>query len=359
MKIELVGSKAQSSTLNYLALEIAAVLGFALLLFPVQPLRAQAGASGYHVVKTIPIGGDGGWDYCLVDSDARRIYITHATHVVVLDADSNAVVGDIPDTPGAHGIALAPDLGRCFISNGRGNSVTIFDMKTLKTISTVPIEGKNPDAIYYDAASKRVFTFNGGSANATAINAADATIAGNFPVGGRPEFAAGAGDGRIFLNIEDKSELLQIDAQKLTVIHRWPVAPCKEPSGLAMDSQNNRLFAVCGNEMMAVVNAQSGKVIATPKIGEDPDAAGFDPQTQLAFSSNGGSGTLSVIHEDSPDKYSFIENVPTKKYARTMAIDFKTHNIYLPIAEFEATTPKGERRPPMKANSFGLLLVGK
>jgi DNA-binding beta-propeller fold protein YncE len=359
MKFELEESKAQSSKRNCLILQIAAALGWVMLLVAFQPLRARVGPSGYHLVKTIPIGGDGGWDYCVVDSDARRIYVSHSTHVVVLDADSNAVVGDIPDTPGVHGIALAPDLGRGFISNGRGNSVTIFDLKTLKPISTVPIEGKNPDAIYYDAASKRVFTFNGGSANATVLNATDGTVVGNFPVGGRPEFAAGAGDGRIFLNIEDKSELVQIDAQKLTVVHRWSVAPCKEPSGLAMDTQNNRLFAVCGNKMMAVVNAQTGKVIATPKIDEDPDAAGFDPASQMAFSSNGGSGTLTVIHEDSPDKFSFIENVPTKKYARTMAIDFKTHNIYLPIAEFGASTASGERRPPMKANSFGLLVVSK
>ena len=359
MNFELAGAKAQSGNRKHFALKAAAVLGLVGFLFPFQPLRAQAGPSGYRVVKTIPIGGDGGWDYCLVDSDARRIYVTHATHVVVLDADSNAVVGDIPNTPGPHGVALAPDLGRGFISNGRGNSVTIFDMKTLQTINTVPIEGKNPDAIYYDVASKRVFTFNGGSANSSVISATDGTVVGNFPVGGRPEFATGAGDGRIFLNIEDKSELLQIDAQKLAVVHRWPIAPCKEPSGLAMDTQNNRLFAVCGNHMMAIVNGQTGKVVATPKIDEDPDAAGFDPQTQMVFSSNGGSGTLTVIHEDSPDKYSLIENVPTKKYARTMAIDFKTHNIYLPIAEFEPATPKGEGHPPMKANSFAILLVGK
>jgi DNA-binding beta-propeller fold protein YncE len=297
------------------------------------------GASGYQVVKTIPICGEGGWDYVLVDPDARRVYVSHATHVVVLDADSGAKVGDIPDTQGVHGVALAPELGRGYVSNGRANTVTVFELKDLKTIATVSTGGQNPDAIYYDAATKRVFAFNGHSSNATAINAADGTVAGMIPVDGKPEFAAGAGDGHVFVNVEDKSEMLEIDVQKLTVLHRWPLAPCQEPSGLAMDAKNRRLFAVCDNKMMAVVNADTGKVVATPAIGDGPDAAGFDPGTQLAFSSNGGSGTLTVIHEDSPDT--------------------KTHTIYLPIAEFGDTAAPGERRPPMKPDTFGLLVVSR
>ena len=320
---------------------------------------ALAGSSGYHVVKTIPIGGPGRWDYDLVDSAARRVYVSHQTHVVVLDADSYAVVGDIPNTLGVHGIAVASDLGRGFTSNGRANTITIFDLKTLKVISTVKSGGQNPDAIYYDAGSKRVFAFNGRSGNATAINAADGTVAGNIAVGGKPEFAAGDDKGHVYVNIEDKSELLEIDAQKLSVLHRWPLTGCKEPSGLAIDQKNRRLFSVCGNKKMVVVNADTGKVVATPAIGEDPDAAGFDPDTQLAFSSNGESGDLTVIHQDSPDKYTVVDTVPTKKYARTMAIDFKTHNIFLPVAEFEPVAPKGEEEPPMKPNSFEVLLVGK
>lgn len=320
---------------------------------------ALAGPSGYHLVKAIPIGGNGRWDYDVVDSAARRVYVSHQTHVVVLDADSYAIVGDIPNTPGVHGIAIANDLGRGFISNGKGNSITVFDLKTLKAINTVKSTGQNPDAIYYDAASKRVFAFNGRSANATAINAADGTVAGTIAVGGKPEFAAGDDKGHVYVNIEDKSELLEIDAQKLSVLHRWPLTGCKEPSGLAFDLKNRRLFAVCGNKKMMVVNADTGKVVATAAIGEDPDAAGFDPDTQLVFSSNGESGDLTVIHEDSPDKYTVLETVPTKKYARTMAIDLKTHNIFLPIAEFEPVAPKGEEEPPMKPNSFGLLLVAK
>src|SRR5579863_7020363 len=319
-----------------------------------------AGADpGYHLINTYNLGGDGGWDYLAMDSSARRLYISRATHVIVIDADSGKPVGDIPDTPGVHGIALAPDLGRGFISNGKANTVTIFDLKTLKPIGAVKSGGVNPDAIYYDAGSKRVFAFNGRSANAVAINGADGKVGGTIPVGGKPEFAVGDDQGHVYVNVEDKSQLLEIDAQKLTVVHRWPLAGCKEPSGLAIDQKNRRLFSVCGNKKMMVVDADSGKVVATPAIGEDPDAAGFDPDTQLVFSSNGESGDLTVIHQDSADKYTVVENVPTKKYARTMAIDFKTHNIFLPIADFEPVAPKGEEEPPMKPNTFGVLLVGK
>jgi DNA-binding beta-propeller fold protein YncE len=317
------------------------------------------GSSGYHVVKTIPIGGPGKWDYDIVDSEARRVYVSHSTHVVVLDADSGATVGDIADTSGVHGIALASDLGRGFTSNGKANTVTIFDLKTLKTIDTVKTGGLNPDAIFYDAGTKRVFAFNGKSSNATAIDAASGKVAGMIPVGGKPEFAAGDDQGHVFVNVEDKSLLLEIDAQKLAVLHRWPLTGCKEPSGLAFDQKNHRLFSVCGNKKMMVVNSETGKIVTTLAIGEDPDAAGFDPGTQLVFSSNGESGDLTVIHEDSADKYTVMETVPTKKYARTMAIDLKTHNIFLPVAEFEPVAPKGEEEPPMKPNSFEVLLVGK
>jgi hypothetical protein len=338
----------------------AAILSVvATLLFVDSALAVPPGASGYHVVKTIPIGGPGKWDYIVVDNAARRVYVTHGTHVVVLDADSDAVVGDIPDTPGVHGVALAPDLGRGFTSNGKANTVTIFDLKTLMPISTVKSGSANPDAIYYDAASKRVFVFNGRTANAVAINATDGKVAGTIAVGGKPEFAAGDDQGHVYVNVEDKSQLLEIDAQKLSVLHRWPLPGCKEPSGLAIDQKNHRLFSVCGNKKMMVVNSDTGKVVATPAIGEDPDAAGFDPETQLVFSSNGESGDLTVIHEDSADKYTVLDTVPTKKYARTMAIDLKTHNIFLPIADFESTIPKGEEEPPMKPNTFGVLLVGK
>jgi len=338
-------------------LAVATALGVALFTGTfLLAASAAPGASGYKVIKTVPISGEGGWDYVYVDSDARRIYVSHATQVVVLDADSYEVIGSIPDTQGVHGIAVAPDLGRGFTSNGRSNDVTIFDLKTLKTIGTVKTD-VNPDAIVYDSVSKRVFTFNGRGKNTTAINAANGTVAGTLTLGGKPEFAVADGKGSIFVNNEDTSELIQIDSQKITETHRWPLAPCKSPSGLAIDRKSRRLFAVCDEKVMAVVNADTGKVVATPTIGEGVDASAFEPATQLAFASN-GEGTLTVIHEDSPDKYTVVENVPTKRSARTMGLDLKTHNIFLPAADFDPPAP-GERRGKMKPGSFVLLVLGK
>ena len=338
-------------------LAVAAALGVAVFTGAfLLAVSAAPGASGYKVIKTVPISGEGGWDYVTVDSDARRVYVSHGTQVVVLDADSYEVVGSIPDTQGVHGIAIASDLGRGFTSNGRTNTATIFDLKTLKTIGTVNT-GANPDAIVYDSGTKRVFTLNGRSKDATAINAADGTVAGTLALGGKPEFAVADGKGSIYVNIEDTSELVQFDPQKLTVTHRWPQKPCQEASGLAIDRKNRRLFSGCDNKMMAVMDADSGKVVATPPIGEGVDANGFDPATQLAFASN-GDGTLTVVHEDSPDKFTVVENVPTKKSARTMALDLKTHNIFLPAADFDPPAP-GERRGKMKPGSFVLLVLGK
>ena len=319
-------------------------------------LGRAAGPSGYQVIKSVPVAGDGFWDYVTVDSTARRIYISHGTKVVVLDADSFAAVGEIPDTQGVHGIAIAADLGKGFTSNGRANTVTIFDLQSLKTLGTVNT-GQNPDAIVYDGVTKRVFTLNGGSKDATAINAADGSVAGTLQLAGRPEFAVADGTGKIFVNIEDTSELVEIDAQSIKLLHRWLLKPCESPSGLAMDQKNRRLFVGCHNKMMAVVNADTGKVIATPAIGEGVDANTYDPGTGLAFSSN-GEGTLTVVKQEGPDNYSVLENVPTKKSARTMGLDLKTHNVVLPAADMNP--PKeGERRPSMKPGTFVLIVVGK
>ena len=316
--------------------------------------RAAAGASGYRVVKTVSVGGEGGWDYIASDPVGRRIYVSHGTHVVVLDADTQEKVGDIPDTQGVHGIAIASELGRGFVSNGRTNNVTMFELKSLKTLGLIPA-GTNPDAIIYDPTTKRVFAMNGRSGDITAINAADGKVVGTVAVGGKLEFAAADGQGTIFVNVEDKSELVHVDAEKLTVLHRWPLAPCTEPSGLAMDMQTRRLFVGCDNKMMAIVNADTGKVITTLPSGEGTDASGFDPETKFAFTSN-GEGTLTVVHEDSADKFSVVENVATKKSARTMTVDLKTHNIFLPAADFDAPLA-GERRGKMKPDSFVLLML--
>src|SRR5256885_12453220 len=259
-----------------------------------------AGPSGYHLVKTVPISGDEGWDYFFVDSEARRVYVSHGSHVVVMNADTYAIEGDIAETPGVHGIAIARDLGRGFISAGRANTAVIFDLKSLKRLGTVKTDA-NPDAIIYDRATKRVFTFNGRGQNTTAINAAngaaDGAVAGTLALGGKPEFAVSDGQGSIFVNIEDKGELVQFDAQKLTETHRWPLAPCQSPSGLAADLKSRRFFSVCDDKVSVVLNADTGKVVATPEICDGPDAAAFDAATDTFFASC-GEGVLTVIHED-------------------------------------------------------------
>jgi DNA-binding beta-propeller fold protein YncE len=344
---------------NFAFLIVVGTLSVAMILCGVLFSRAAApapGPSGYHVIKTVSIPGDEGWDYLNVDSAARRVYISHGSHVVVMNADTYAIEGDVPDTQGVHGIALAPDLGRGFVSAGRANLAVIFDMKSLATLGTVKTDA-NPDAIVYDAVTKRVFTLNGRGQNTTAINGADGAVAGTLALGGKPEFAQADGKGSIFVNIEDTNQLVQFDAQKLTEAHRWPLAPCKSPSGLAMDVKNRRTFSVCDEKVMAVVNADTGAVVATPAICDGPDAAGFDPATGYVFASC-GDGNLTVIHQDSPDKYTVVENVPTKRSARTMGLDLKTHTIFLPSAEFDPPAP-GERRGKMKPGSFAIVVVGK
>lgn len=326
-------------------------------------LRASAAAASpeYHLLKTYKIGGDGGWDYLLMDPASRHLYISRGTHVIVLDADSGKTVGDIPDTQGVHGIALAPEFGRGFTSNGREGTVSIFDLKTLKVLDKVKV-GENPDAIVYDPATKRVFTMNGRSGDASAIDAASGKVVGTIPLNGKPEFAVTDEHGKLFVNLEDKSELLEIDPAKLAVTAQWPLAPCESPSGLAIDRKHHRLFSVCRNQMMAVVDANSGKVIATPAIGKGPDAARFDASRGLAFASC-GEGVLTIVHEDSPEKYSVVQNVTTQAGARTMALDSKTHNVFLVTAQFgppAAPTAEMPRpRPTIVPDSFVVLVVGK
>ena len=314
------------------------------------------GPSGYHVIKTVSVPGDEGWDYLLVDSDSRRVYISHGSHTVVMNADTYAIEGDIPDTPGVHGIAVAPEFNRGYISAGRANTAVIFDLKTLKPLGKATTDA-NPDAIVYDHASKRVFTLNGRGKNATAISAADGSVAGTIPLNDKPEFAVADGKGTVFVNGEDSSNLIALDSQNLKETHRWPLAPCKSPSGLAADLKTRRLFAVCDDKVSAVIDADSGKVVATPQICEGPDAAAFDPSSDYFFASC-GDGNITVIHEDSADKYTVVENVPTKRSARTMALDLKTHRIFLSSAEFDPPAP-GERRGKMKPGSFAILVVGK
>ena len=311
--------------------------GFVLL-----AVAIAAAASGYQVTKKIPIPGQGSWDYLTVDEGSRRLYVSHGTQVEVLDVDSHAILGQIPNTPGVHGIAIAPELGRGFVSNGQASTVTIFDLKTLKSIADVPT-GKKPDAIIYDPATSRIFAFNGGSDSATVINAADGKVAGTIDLGGGPEFAAADGTGYVFNNLEDESQVLKINSRTMKVEQRWPTAPCQKPSSMALDRSNGRLFIGCRSHVMTVMDTTTGKVIATLPIGDHVDATAFDPDTKLIFNSN-GEGTITVIRQESPDKYSVVENVKTLPRAKTMALDPKTHQLFLSTAE---------------AGQFEVLVVGK
>lgn len=322
---------------------------------------ALAAAPGYHLISTWKLGGDGGWDYLKVDSEARRLYISRSTKVLVIDADSGNPVGEIADTPGVHGIALAPELGKGFTSNGREDSVTVFDIKTLKTLSKIKV-GSHPDAILYDPATKRVFTFNAGSKDATAVDAAKGEVVGTIPLGGKPEFTASDGKGTVFVNLEDKNQLFALDANQLRVRERWPLPGCDEPSGLALDQKNRRLFVGCGNKVMPIVNADNGDVVAVLPIGDGVDATAFDDETGLAFASC-GEGVMTVVREESPDKFSVAENVPTQKGARTLALDPKTHQVYTVTAKFgppPAPTPQQPHpHPSVVPDTFVVLVLGK
>ena len=334
---------------------------YAVLSVSLAAVALAAAAPGYHVVKTYKLGGEGGWDYLTVDPDTHRLFISRSTHVIVIDTESGKQVGEIRDTPGVHGVALAPDLGKGFTSNGREGTVTVFDMNTLAPIGDKIKVGDNPDAILYDPATKRVFTFNGRSHDSSAIDAYSGKVLATIKLDGKPEFAASDAKGTVFVNIEDKSELTAIDANKLQVKSIWPVAPCQEPSGLAIDRKNRRLFSGCDNKMMAVVNADTGKVLATPAIGEGVDATAYDEDAGLAFASCGQDAVVTVVKQDSPDQYSVAENVKTEKGARTMALDTKTHNAYTVTAKFgpppAATAENPHPWPTIVPGTFELLVL--
>ncbi len=316
---------------------------------------ALPGLAQFKMVQRVKLGGEGGWDYLTYDGVGHRLFITRGSHVMVVDGGSLKVTGDIPNLSGIHGVALDHDLGHGYISNGGDNTVTVFDMKTLNKLASVTV-GERPDAILFEPFSKRVFTFNARSKDTTAIEAATNKVAGTIPLGGKPEFPVSDGKGKAWVNIEDKSEIAQFDPVKLTVVARWSVAPCQEPSALALDPEHHRLFAGCDNKMMAVVDSDSGKVITTVPIGEGVDAGRFNPKTQQIYMSC-GEGVLTVIHEDSPDKYSVVQNVPTVRGARTMALDQASNTAYLVTAQRSETPPPPGQRPAMVPGSFELLVV--
>jgi len=323
-----------------------------------------AAAEAYHLIKKIPIPGDDGWDYVAADSEARRLYVSHDTEIVVLDLDSGAIVGKIAGGPDMHGAAIASEFGRGFISVSNPGSVVIFDLKTLAKIGEVRV-GDDPNGIIYDHLTKRIFTADRGSKRVTAIDAKTGKIAGTIEnLGGRTEHLASDEAGHVFLNMQDRNTLLKLDAKDLKVMETWSTAPCEAPSSMDMDRVHARIFIGCrGAGMMIVVDATSGKIVASNKIGGGVDAAEFDPKTGLAYFSTGADGVLSIFREESPDKYSLVENVKTQPGARTMAVDRKTGRVYVAAAELgprPAPTPENPRgRPPVLPGTFSVLVIGQ
>jgi len=334
-------------------------------------VQAQAPTPIPKTVRKITIGGEGGWDYLTADAASKRLYVSRSNHIIVVDTESEKVVGEVAGTPGVHGIAVVPDLARGFTSNGGDDTVTAFDLKTLKETGRLKVGGR-PDAIMFDPSSNRVFTFNHGSNDATAVDPSSVTVAGTVALGGVPEAAVSDGKGHVFVNLMDKNEVAEFDAQALRVVNRWSLAPGRRPTGLAMDREHRRLFSVCGgSQTMVVLDADSGHVLATLPIGPGSDGCAFDPGRGLAYSSNGGDGTLTVVREEKPGQFGVAATIRTQPSARTIALDPQTHRIYLsaatyasaPVANAEtkaapagATKGAGRRRS-MAPGSFAVLVV--
>jgi DNA-binding beta-propeller fold protein YncE len=340
--------------------QLIGILTLGILIVVGVPARGADGL--YHFLKEIPVGGDGGWDYLSVDEAGRRLYVSHATKVVVVDLDQEAVAGEVADTPGVHGFALAPGLGRGFSSNGRENKASIVDLKTLKTLSKVDT-GENPDAILYEPGQEEVYTFNGRGRSATVFEAKSGKVVATIPLSGKPEFAvADPKAGRVYSNIEDKNEVAVIDTKTHKVVNTWPIAPGEEASGMAFDVAHHRLFLGCGGtKLMVMMDSTNGKVVASVPIDQGVDANAFDPGTQLAFSSN-GEGTVTVAHEDTPDKLTVVQTLKTERGARTMALDPKTHRLYLASAKYEAAPEQSagapRQRPRAVPGTFKILVYG-
>lgn len=331
--------------------------GFALMvLFSSLTLAAQTVPAAYKIANKIALPGEGGWDYLSVDETGGRLFVSHGNVVQVVDLKTKSLIGTIEDTKGVHGITFADDLNKGYISDGRDSTVTVFDLKTLKKLSKIKVTGANPDALMYDIFSRKVFVFNGRTSNSTVIDAKTDQVCATIQLDGKPEFPASDGKGNIFVNIEDKSKISVINATTLKVEKNWPLAPGEEPSGLVLDKLNHRLFSVCGNKLMVVVDAESGKVIAQLPIGDRCDGVTFDPSKKRAYSSN-GEGTMTVVQQESKDSCKVLENFPTQMGARTITVDKRSGNLYLSTAEFVAQDPNSKQRPTMKPNTFTVLEI--
>jgi DNA-binding beta-propeller fold protein YncE len=335
-----------------------ALLGLAALAAPTAP-TAGAPPQGYHVARTAVLGGDGGWDYVALDTAGGRLFIARQNRVMVVDPGSGKLEAEIPGLEGAHGIAFAYETGRGFATSGADSAVTVFDLKTLRVLGHTTV-APDDDAILYDPATRRIFTFNGDAHSASVIDPASGRRIGTVDLGGAPEFGVSAGDGKLYVNLADKSAVVEIDAAALKVTRQWSLAPCEAPTGLAIDRAHHRLFSGCRNRLMAISDATTGRVIATAPIGQGVDACRFDAGTGLAFASN-GDGTLTVIHEDAPDRFSVVATVPTKRGARTMELDERTHRIFTVTADFgpapAATAERPRPRPGIVPGTFTLLVL--
>ncbi|MGI8481806.1 MAG: YncE family protein [Chthoniobacterales bacterium] len=320
-------------------------------------LTAAATEDAYKFLQEIPVGGEGGWDILTVDAAGRRLYLSHATKVVVVDLEKNALVGEITDTPGVHAFVVAPELQRGFSSNGKEAKVSVVDLKTLTTISKVET-GENPDAMVYEPRRGEVYVFNHTGKSATVIDAKTAKVVSTIPLRGSPEFAvADSAAGRVYCNLEDKNEVAVIDTATHELVAHWPLAPGEEPTGIALDVAHRRLFAACHNKMMAMLDTETGRVIATVAIGAGVDGCAFDDATQLAFASC-GEGLTTIAKEETPDKLAVVQTLTTERSARTMALDPQTHRIYLPSAKFEPPADASPGRPKIVPNSMKLLVYG-
>jgi DNA-binding beta-propeller fold protein YncE len=331
------------------------------LLVPL-PTRAQDSLARYDKTHTIKVGGEGGWDFLEVDAANRKLYVARGTHVVVVDLETEKVCGEIPDTPGVHGIAFVPGLNRGFTSNGGDSTVTVFDLKSLKTLGKVKANGR-PDIIIYEPVTKRILSFNHGSNDITAIDPEAMKVVGSLEPGGVPELAVSDSKGHVWVNLEDKSEIVQFDAATMKILNKFSLAPGEEPTGLAFDPKSRKLFSTCANKTLVIADADSGSVVQTLPIGPGPDGCVRDVDTGLVFASCGGDGTVAVVRESEPGKYEVAKTVKTQVSAKTIALDPKTRRLYLSAATPDARpatggqpAAKGRRYQP---DSFVVIVVGE
>ena len=332
-----------------------------LILMSAFPSRIYAQSTDFQILKKVKVKGDGKWDFVTFDEQTRRLYISHGTSMQVMDVEKETIIGEVQNTPGIHGIAVVNTLNKGFTSNGKDSTVTVFDLKTFATLKTIKIPGSSPDHIIYDTFSKNIFVFNNKSNNVSIINPQTNEILKTVSLGGKPELSVSTKKGKIFVNLEDAHEIVELDAKTLEVTKRWPLAPGEEPTGLALDTKNHRLFSTCANKLLIVLDATNGKVITTLPIGEKVDGVAYDETEKKIYTSN-GEGTVTIIKQETKDKYVVEKNIQTAKGAKTLAFDKKKHRLYIPCSDFTTVAPTPENpspKPSISTETFGILIIGK